>query len=333
MKPNQFSNGTMLLAGLAISLCSGQVAHAQYTLQGNYLEVGVGPDGSIINPDDNSAPDNYNQSGFGQGYYQHPGIIWNGAGTGFSGAYANNDFITPGTPFQMYSIGVNGSYGTASFYGGNSLGASTVRTGPLSTLTTGTYGGLSYSQTLSYTANSSIIHFSMTLANNTGSTINNVAFATGLDPDPDVYEFEGTAAAASTDVYNTINTIVSPGVVQATGPLSGNSIIIQSLSGSANASILEDWPAYNPYALASNGQEDDGSPADFGIFDGWLVGNLAPGASDTINYNYIINATPVTSTSPVLTGGVPDMGSTWAMMGLALAGLGYGKRFVAGKRS
>jgi len=73
----------LVAAGAAIALT--QQANAQYTLQGNYLEVGVGYDGSIINPNDNSAPDNYNQSGDGQAFYMHPGIIWNGAGTGFSG--------------------------------------------------------------------------------------------------------------------------------------------------------------------------------------------------------------------------------------------------------
>ena len=58
---------TLMAAGAAVALT--QQASAQYTLQGNYLEVGVGSDGSIINPS-GTAP----YIG-GQSYSQFPGII------------------------------------------------------------------------------------------------------------------------------------------------------------------------------------------------------------------------------------------------------------------
>ena len=38
------------IGGGGCRYCATQQANAQYTLQGNYLEVGVGADGSIINP-------------------------------------------------------------------------------------------------------------------------------------------------------------------------------------------------------------------------------------------------------------------------------------------
>jgi len=296
---------TLMAAGAAVALT--QQANAQYTLQGNYLEVGVGSDGSIINPS-GSAP--Y----AGQYYSQFPGIIWNGAGTGFAGSYVNNDFITPGTPFQMYSIGVGGSWG--SFWGGNSLGASTIQTGPLSTLTTGGYGGLTYSQSLSFTPGSSVINFAMTLKNPTAAAIGDIAFATGFDPDPDVYQHGS---------YFTDNQIVEPGVVQAIGPDTGNSIIIQDLSGGAVADIQADWPEYDPYDLLNGYNDGNG---DYAIFDAWNVGTLEAGATETIDYNYIINATPVTSTSPIITGTVPDGASTLGLLGLALTGLGVIRRKI-----
>ena len=228
----------------------------------------------------------------------------------------NNDFITPGTPFQMYSIGVGGSYGTASYVGGNTLGASTIQTGPLATLTTGGYGGLTYSQSLSFTPGSSIINFAMTLHNPTAAAITDIAFASGFDPDPDVYQHFS---------YFTQNQIVAPGIVQATGPDTGNSIIIQDLSGGAVADIQASWPDYNPYDLLTGYNDGNG---DWSIFDAWSIPTLAAGASETIDYNYIINATPVTSTSPILTTSTttPDGASTLALLGLALTGLGVARR-------
>jgi hypothetical protein len=285
----------------ASAVLSSTPALAQYTLSGNYLQVGVGADGSIINPSGTATPV------AGQSYSTKPGIIWDGSGTGnFS---VNNDFITPGTPFQTYSLGVNGTYGQASYVGGNTLGATTIQTGPLSTQTTGSYGGVSYVQNLSFGSSSSIINFSVTLTNNSGVDLTNVAFASGFDPDPDVYQHGS---------YFTNNSIVSPGIVEATGPLTGNSILIQDLTGGAVASIVASWPTYDPYGLLTGTNDGNG---DYSIFDAWNISSLAAGASKTINYNYIINSTPVAPGDPVLTGGdsVPDSASTLALLGLGSA--------------
>ena len=301
-----FATGIVIGAGIALIT---QEAIAQTTLSGNYLQVGVGADGSIINPS-GTAP-----AISGQSYSSMPGIIWDGSGTGnFS---VNNDFITPGTPFQMYSLGVTSpsgatSYGMASYVGGNSLGATTIQTGPLSTQTIGSFGGVSYVQNLSFGANNSIIHFSVTLTNNNESALSNIAYATGFDPDPDVYQHNS---------YFTNNSIISSGIVEATGPLTGNSILIQDLTGGAVASIVSYWPAYDPYGLLAGTNDGNG---DYSIFDAWNISSLAAGASTTIDYNYIINSTPVAPGDPVL--GVPDMGSTLAMLGFALAGLGALRR-------
>jgi len=301
------------------------IAGAQ-TLSGNSLRVGVGGDGSLINSADTSqTPDAFNSQ-----WSVNPGIIWDGSGTGnFS---VNNDFITPGTPFQMYSIGVGSNYATASFInnadsgysaGGwaPQLGGTTVQTGTRSTVTTGSYGGLDYSQTLSFGASSSIINFGITLTNNSASDISGVSFATGLDPDPDVYQYE---ASSSSDVYNTINQVISPGVVEATGPLTGNSIFIQDVSGGGTASIIGNWPQFDPTTngLLTSG-ENDGN-GDFSIFDDWQVGTIAAGTSTTINYNYIINATPVGVGGPIPT--VPDGGATLAMVAAAFTGLAIMRR-------
>jgi hypothetical protein len=346
MKPNHLGNKTMLLAGLAIALCGGQVAHAQYNLIGNYIGVGVGPDGSIINPTAGSNPALTGPT-YGGSYSSLLGIIYTPTGLGQTAGFpVNNDIITPGNPFQMSSLGVNGNFAAASYeaadYGVNLLGGTTVNTSSgstLSTLTTGGgFAGVSLSQTLSFNKNSTIISYAVTLQNTTGSTLNNISYATGFDPDPDVYQYGS---------YYTQNNILSPSVVQASGPSTGNTILIQAVTPGDVPSIIPDWVYYDPYGLlgSSNpygysggydgegdftiGSEDDG---DYAIYEAWDISSLAPGASTTIDFNYIINATPVTTTSPILgPPTAPDMGSTLTMLGLALAGLNCGKRFI-GKR-
>jgi hypothetical protein len=304
-----------------------QSANAQYTLSGSSLRVGVGSDGSIINSADTSqTPD-----AFGQTWSVNPGIIWSPSGNGnFS---VNNDFITPGTPFQMFSIGVGSNYAASSFInnadsgyfpGGwaPQLNGTTTQTGALSTLTTGSYGGLNYSQTLK--VNGSLINFAMTLTNNTDAAISGVSFATGFDPDPDVYQYEATFSG---DPYNTINQVISPGVVEATGPLTGNSIFIQDVSGGGVASVIAYWPQFDPTAGGALATGENDGNGDYSIFDDWQLGTVASGGSVTVDYNYIINATPVAVGGPVPT--VPDGGATIALLGGALAGLGALKRRFA----
>jgi hypothetical protein len=309
-----------VLAAALLSLIS-QKANAQYTLSGNYLRVGVGADGSIINPDDNT------QTYEGQYYSQFPGIIYDAGGTGnFS---VNNDFITPGSPYQSYAVGYGGGYGLASFEYGTSLTiSSTTNTsagGTLSTVTKGAYGALAYTQTLSFGVNSTIINFTTTLSNTSDSTMSNVVFATSFDPDPDVYQYGS---------YYTVNQVVTPSVVQAEGPETTNSIIIQTVTSGGEVEVDPSWDP-NPYAISAGSDGVNSSDVgayqngDFSIGGGYNFGDLGAGDSITFNYNYIINGTPVNPTSPILTGGVPDAASTLALLGLGLAGLIAARRKLA----
>jgi hypothetical protein len=310
---NQLTKKLIAISILALGLFGAQSTFAQWTFKGGYLEVGVNSDGSIIDPSTST------------------GIRWDGTGTG---AFAvNNDIITPGSPFQFYDLGYNGSFGVASYVAGSSLGATTVNTSSasaFSTLTTGSYNSLNYSQALSFGINSSVIHFSTVLTNASDTALSNVLYATGFDPDPDVYQYGS---------YYTINQIVSDSVVQGTGPDTGNSAIIQDLTGGATMSIVEgNWnyeytpsdllaggyPGINTLMVGSIGQYDNG---DYSINAAWNLGSLEPGQSVEVDYNYIINGTPVTPTSPIL-GGVPDLADTATLLVISLSGLmGLARRY------
>ena len=70
----------------------------------------------------------------------------------------------------------------------------------MSALTTGRYGDLGFSQSINFNKNSGVIHYAVTLTNNGRSAINNVAYASGFDPDQDVY------AGGNYETTNTIGT-------------------------------------------------------------------------------------------------------------------------------
>ena len=308
----------VIVAGLLAGLFGlGGSARAQWTFTGGYIKVGVGSDGSIIDPG------------------TFTGIQWDGTGTG--GFPVNNDIITPGTPYQFYGMGYSGGAGYGSYWLGNSLNATTVNTSSgstFSTATTGNYGNLAYNQTMSFGQNSSVIHYTTTLRNNSATTLNNVIYASGFDPDPDVYQYGS---------YYTINQIVTPSVVQATGPDTGNTILIQSLPSSAVpgvVSISRSWDHdLTDLATISGGIDGIGGAGavgqyfngDYTIEAAWGIGSLAPGQSVEVDYNYIINGTPVTPVSPILN--TPDGASTLGLLGFAVMGLNLARGFLARRKN
>ena len=114
-------------------------------LEGDFLRVGVDGSGGLID------------AGF------TVGIDYDETGTG---TWTSYDVLKPGTPFQFNSIGVAGSWVAAGYYNGNNFSATTNETSSgttLSTLTTGSYLGLDYSQSIFFDQTSGVIHFTINL--------------------------------------------------------------------------------------------------------------------------------------------------------------------------
>jgi hypothetical protein len=286
----------MLLAGLILG-AGFSAGHADVVLDGDYLRVGVHTSGGLIN-DAFTVGIDYDQTGTSS---------W----TGF-------DFLKPGTPREFYAIGVGGASSAAGYDSGNPFAASTidVSAGPiLSTLTTGAYNDLSFSQTLWYNRTSGTIDFSVTLTNNGLVALSEVVYARGLDPDQDVYAGGG---------YPTTNVIVNPNLVIASAPVTDWTIGIFTNSEIAHtASIRSDW-SRDPYSLLSPINNGNG---DYTINMAWNVGTLGAGASTTITFQYRIAETSGGVVNPP---GVPDAASTLGLLALGLAGVAAcGRRFRA----
>jgi hypothetical protein len=233
-------------------------------LEGDFLRVGVDGSGGLID------------AGF------TVGIDYDETGTG---TWTSYDVLKPGTPFQFNSIGVAGSWVAAGYYNGNNFSATTNETSSgttLSTLTTGSYLGLDYSQSIFFDQTSGVIHFTINLTNSTMTTLEDIVFATGFDPDQDVYAGGG---------YETTNTIQSDRVV-AYAPVTGWGTAIV---GDGVMTVSSGWNQ-NPYELSST-SVDDGD-GDYTINMGWALGELGANQMATINFDYALGTDTTGQTDP-----------------------------------
>lgn len=244
-----------------------------FVMNGNVLKVGIDNSGGLVD------------LGAGQGITYKPGPA--------------NDYTLPGTPWEFYSIGVNGAVlvGGVAPAAVNPIGMNTVNnsagnqfkadsTGPAFAL-----GGalLSYDQSVAFDTNSNVIKFKADIFNVGSATAINVVYARGFDPDQDVISGAGFA---------TINTFLGPSSVISVGPQTGLSGRIDGVGGIV--SISNSAPAFpwetNPYILLAGGLVNGaipGNPFDYSINIAWNIGNIESGKSVELDWTYTFAPVPL----------------------------------------
>lgn len=274
-----------MITGLILLVSAGPGQAASFTLAGDNFTVGISNSGALLT----DVPD--------LGVYPPVGSVGIQVGS--------SDFLTPGTAFEFFSVGVGGttyvsngyySAGTTDHYTlNNPIGTTSVdkTVGTLlSAHTDGaifTVGGatLKVVQDVWFDKTSNSINFSVDVVNVGSTTATNLVYARGLDPDQDFLTF-GTH-----DTNNTKGT----GLVTAVGPISGLSITIQDLSGGGVSSIQSFTAGFNPlwpidpYTLLGGANAGDG---DNSINMAWNIGTLDAGRSYQIDFAY--NIVPLPST-------------------------------------
>ncbi|MBI5237580.1 MAG: putative Ig domain-containing protein, partial [Deltaproteobacteria bacterium] len=270
------------------------IAIKKLILEGNVLRVGVSNTGGLID-DDFTVGIDYDKNG--------------------TAAWTAFDFLKPGSPFEFYSIGVDNLYDAAGYDSGDAFGATTTNTSSgsaLSALTTGSFNGLDIRQAMTFLKDSGVIEFTITLTNSSGTTMTNLAYARGMDPDQDVY------AAGGND---TINDIPRSDLVTATAPVTNWTIGIRDVIGGGVPSVDSGWDS-NPYNLFI--QHNDGN-GDYTINMAWSKATLAPNESWVIRFQYIIDDTKVGVVDPltITTAGLPsgDVGKPYSTILAATGGM------------
>ncbi|MCE1184926.1 MAG: PEP-CTERM sorting domain-containing protein [Rhodocyclales bacterium] len=273
----------------AVCVCSTPAFATPLTLANGYIKAGVSDYGTL-----------------GSNGSTSPGILFDKTG---SGAYGENDFLTPGTPWEGFSI-----YGSAGNYSSNN----TRRTSFGSHSPTSSGGGASWSSSVSgygitnaYAlqnfGRTQVISIQTVITNLTSSAITGLTFGRYLDPDPDVNLYGS---------YNTSNSRLNSNQVCATGSSSGQTICLYSFDAVTHNVGNGSWSADPSYWLS-------GANVGFGDYIiglGFNIGTLAAGQSITLSYGYSLGATKNDAALPV-----PEPTS------LALLGLG-GLSLLASRR-
>jgi len=292
----------VVLVGIFLLLNPGIGQADYFVLTGNYLQVSVGSGGALIDDD------------------ATVGLKFDPTG---SGDFSGPDFIMPGSPFEFYSVGIDGDWYSAGYDawdGINPFDMTTIDNSGSGTLradsTGGTFYDLGLSQALYFDADGSVIHFEVTLTNNsTSETMYNVVYARGVDPDMD-WDLFGDDDG---DYYDTVNWFEFDRV-GSQGPYSGLILELVDLTGGGIQSIDGGWNE-DPYMLLTGMNDGDG---DNTINLAWSIGDLGPGESALLEFDYVIEQGEGGGPSPV-----PLPAAVW-LLGSGLVGLVGLRRKITG---
>jgi hypothetical protein len=262
-----------------------------FVLSGDYLRIGVGSDGSLI--DDSFA--------VGLQYDPHGGSSF-----AHSGPFGAQDLLLTnpgGNAWEYFALRIGGvHYGYGATVSGVTYSLTTTDTsvGPVrSALSVGMVGGLSYTGSLSFGQNSRVINFSVSLMNSSGLSVDDIYFSRGLDPEPDYWQ---TGSSSSHNLRNT-----SARWVSAAGFVAWPSITIQDSSGGASVSVSSaDWGTEDPFLLYS--MPFDAGDGENRLHIAYYQPSLANGESVTWQFQYVL---------------IPEPRAAMALTGLALLGGGW----------
>lgn len=268
----------------------------------------------------------------GSGGSTSPGLLFDKTGTGdFT---SNNDYLTPGTPYDYFGVRSNqtGLIGNANSF--DTTGITTV-TGPTD-LSAGTVNSASWSgeykgfftlvNTYKFNDNGQRIDVNTTIT--ALQDLSGLQFARSIDPDPDVNTFgdfkttnslgDAPKGIAATDYAYSLG--LSTGLplgLFTDSPLTHNAGIVQSWGSQSSA-------AADPTQILAGINDGNG---DYALALGFDIGTLLSGQSVSIKYSYIMGLTKDSVDIPVdPPSGVPVPGAIW-LFGTALLGFaGFGRK-------
>jgi uncharacterized repeat protein (TIGR01451 family) len=294
-------------------IASGQLVGTSAYLQGNFVEVGICPNGSFgaIAPP--------------VGYHPHCPACFPSGGLSMVCDYGRDgwavgspasmgDYTLAGSPFEGWELQANGSRvqgyqsgGLTFSYSGpgtfTSSGIGSYLSTPLSKSASinGIYnpgGGQLYMNMETHVDTGGLwVTINVKLKNIGSSTINNIYFFRSCDPDIDETWPGGSFVSDNWVTYQ--NDVVHRVLVSAKGALPGAYMGLGAIDSRAVAMVYNSWGLSSTFDLASGwamnttfgGTSYYGAgvhhPGDIGIGLVAKLGNLAPGDSTTYSYAYI----------------------------------------------
>ncbi|MFN8287950.1 MAG: glycine-rich protein [Chitinophagales bacterium] len=281
---------TLLTFQLNAQLVSGNAF-----LQGNYVEVGIGPCGNFASTV--NAPAGYHARG---GPGTQLGFVADPAQDGWSTGTPNyiGDYFLPGSPEEGWGLTVNGtSYNNNQICGTSQIPGSIINysnsSGQVSATWQGGVAGLNINARTYMPTNALYFITEVTVTNTSAATINNVYYMRNVDPDME-QPLTTNFATNNAIVYQNPD-VCNRALVSATGQTYNSYLGLGSIDsrakvtygGFGNRSALDIW---NGTGLSQSGSLS----GDIAISISFNLGNLAPNQSTTFAYAYILSSSQLT---------------------------------------
>ena len=308
---NKLITATLAIVCLFLSnTIQAQTTESVFALTGDYIKIGVSDYGTIGSKGNTS-----------------PGMLYDNTGTRtFNTSY---DYLTPGTPFEGFTVKYTNGSGTTVTQANNNTGSIAITGGILTNYSGVAYGGTTFDNRAIWTGNGTgyslindvrfnnnqkFIDITTTLTSTV--TMTNLYFGRYIDPD---------ARAATGDSSATTNTLgYSPigvkQVVFSEALASKYALGLYTAASNAGAGISSSWTTdpINYYNGVNSGT------GDYTIGLGFLVPSVAVGDIVTFQYAYIFGPSTLTAGATAVSSGagggtagvVPGCTSSCDMVGV-----------------
>tara|TARA_R110000868_G_scaffold28283_2_gene106352 strand:+ start:7612 stop:9666 length:2055 start_codon:yes stop_codon:yes gene_type:complete len=308
---NKLITATLAIVCLFLSnTIQAQTTGSVFALTGDYIKIGVSDYGTIGSKGNTS-----------------PGMLYDNTGTRtFNTSY---DYLTPGTPFEGFTVKYTNGSGTTVTQANNNTGSIAITGGILTNYSGVAYGGTTFDNRAIWTGNGTgyslindvrfnnnqkFIDITTTLTSTV--TMTNLYFGRYIDPD---------ARAATGDSSATTNTLgYSPigvkQVVFSEALASKYALGLYTAASNAGAGISSSWTTdpINYYNGVNSGT------GDYTIGLGFLVPSVAVGDIVTFQYAYIFGPSTLTAGATAVSSGagggtagvVPGCTSSCDMVGV-----------------
>jgi hypothetical protein len=273
-----------IIASVVAALLSTTALADNVIIQNEYVKAGV----------------NETEGTFGSGGGTRPGLQYDSTGTGtFPGDSEQGDYLTPGSPFDGFTVDVDGTaYTNNNSHGGSGI-ASNGWTGTPTADSATWSGGVTgvFDMTNTYSLPSGQEYIDITTGITAQTAITTLRFGRFIDPDA----MPAAGDTSATDNVLGYGTIPEANVVFSEATVSRYALGLYSTDSNVGAGISSGWST-DPNDYATGGDYAVGNGDDT-IGLGWEWTGLAAGDIVTANYAYIFGPSAFDAADTAITGG------------------------------
>lgn len=295
MKKHYLPFVTTLLLVLGAPGVRAQVVNGNGFLKQQYIEAGIQANGAFGSTVPAPADYFYHNNTYFGGRLGFISDVGKDGWTVGSPAYIG-DYFLPGSPYEGFSVTINGTRYLNSGVGDNDIPGSitgfSTTDASQSVQWTGTINGLKIVQVATVQTGKSFILVKVTVTNTTTSAINNLYYTREVDPDNEVTEGGDYTTNNVIEKQNPNST--STALISAHGLNFGSYLGLGSADCRARVAVPGGWPdaqGDNIWAGTGTALHTPGNVTDDAAMSlAFNIGNLAAGASNTVTFAYVLNA-------------------------------------------